>query len=326
MYRITRVLQRTVWIMAFAVTGLTPCVNAMDVGMVLSTKGKVKVIDNHGKMHTVLPMLLLEEGHTLVTGENESVQLVLFKNSFEYTVGANSRVRVMAEKVEKESGEVKLARDKDQLDLPSNYGLSSRKLMGKMIRDLQVEKSNFLNPPNFAQVRNGTFSFSWKLVEPAKSVVFTIYDPEDEEVLKTVVKGNTFTYPPEGKEPLRPGEHYFAEVYNPSAPASSAAGRTQTEFRVMSSRESAVIEAHEHRAAELIVKSPNDPSPLMKLMVLYLHHKLYVDALATGERLEVMLPNNPELLRMKAQALVAMGLTDRAREVEDQAVKLETDR
>jgi hypothetical protein len=312
--------------MAFAVMGSTPCVNAMDVGMVLSTTGKVKVIDNHGKKRAVLPMLILEEGNTLVTGENESVQLVLFKNSFEYTVGANSRVRVMVEKVEKESGEVKVARHKDQLELPSNYGLSSRKLMGKMIRDLQAEKSNFLNPSNFAQVRNGSISFSWQLVEPAESVIFTLFDPEDEVILKTEVKGNTLTIPVEGKALLNSGKSYFAEVYNPSAPASSAAGRTQTEFRVMDPEEVIEVETCERQAAELMKQSPDDPSPLMKLMILYLHHKLYSDALITGERLQVMLPDNPALLRMKAQSLVAMGLTDRAREVEAQAVKLETNR
>jgi len=93
---------------------------------------------------------------------------------------------------------------------------------------------------------------------------------------------------------------------------------------VISPEELAEVEAGERRAAELLRQNPDDSTSLMKLMILYLHHKLYLDALNTSERLQVLFPDNPELLHIKAQILVALGLTGEAAEIETEAVVQES--
>jgi predicted Zn-dependent protease len=94
----------------------------------------------------------------------------------------------------------------------------------------------------------------------------------------------------------------------------------------MTVAEAAEVHEAELRAQELMKADPNDPAPLMQLMVLYLHHRLYADSAAAGERLQLILPDNPELLRLQAHAWAALSLRDRARDAEQRAAALETTR
>jgi hypothetical protein len=318
-----RVLLQLVLVGAVVVMSIPAVAQAQGVAMVLEVKGEVGVSAAEGPSRTARAMTIVEAGEVLSTAKDSSVTFVAFADGREFTLGPEASVELDEDGPQVETEALTVSRTPDRLALPKNCSLSSRRLMGEMIRDRRGARSRFVHPANFGQVRNGSLEFRWELQPPADKVVFVLYDPDDEIVLKQEVSGTAFVYPPEGHEPLGEDRYYFAEVYDVAAPLGSALGRAEAEFRVMTESEVDEVSAGEAAATEMLAESPDDPVPLMELMVLYLHHRLYDEAVETGRRLEAAMPDNPNLFRYMARAYASLGETEEAATARNRAEELE---
>ncbi len=303
-------------VVAAGLAGLLPQAAAgprpQGVAMVLASTGSVTVTGADGVTRKAQPMAVLEAGEVVATGAGSSLTMVLFADSREYAVGESARVELAADGPKALAGSLTAAATADRLKLPSNSSLSSRRLMGEMVRAAQVETGRFLQPANFGQVVDGIVRFEWRLGTTGTRHTLVVVDDDDEEVLRAEVVGSSFSFPPTGKEPLAPGGSYFATVWDPAAPQGNRAARAEAEFRVLTTAEAEQLRANEKAAMEESAADPDDPAPLMKLMLVQLEARLWPDAEATGRKLEALIPDNPNLQLYLARALASMGRVDEA--------------
>jgi hypothetical protein len=293
------------------------------VAMVLSVAGTATVTGADGTARKALPMAVLETGEVVTTAAGGSVVLVLFADSREYAVGESAKVELTAAGPKALAGSVKPAAKQDRLKLPANSSLSSRRLMGEMVRASQATSAHFLQPANFTQVVDGAVTLEWRLGTPAAKVVLLILGQDEEEVLRTEVTGSSFSYPPAGGKPLAEGTSFFAKVWDPAAPPGNAEARAETEFRVMTAAEAEQVRANEKAAAEESASDPANPAPLMKLMVFQLERRLLPEAVATGTKLEPLIPDNPNLYLYLARAYAGLGRLDEAAAASQKAWELQ---
>ncbi|MFC2172754.1 hypothetical protein ACFLU6_08995 [Acidobacteriota bacterium] len=310
-----------------------PCFSEAPVGMILSVSGDVKVCCE-GQIQSCSPasvMQLIEPGQTVETGAGASSVLALFSDDREYRVAETTRVRLDVGKLETLHGTVKAKPGSDFMDIgPTNLPpIHSLRVHGRAVyakRDREGAEPPpapiFLSPVPGCMILEGPLVFSWRAPFSDKRVLFELLCGE-ETILSTEVEGNSLSYPPEKGNPLELGKEYRARVrlikdvaLYPWPPSDSRRYgrylRPSTKFCTLDEKAVETIRNAEQAASRKLENCPDDPTPLMLLMLAYLDHNLYPQALHTGTNLKRIFPHNPYLEGLIYHAESELGVHNRA--------------
>lgn len=301
--------------------------------MVLSITGSAKAFDREGKGRILSAMDVLDPGDTLVTGENSTVTIVLFSNNREYTLKSSSKAVVLAGEIQKKQGSLISNEKEVAIELPSNTTINSRRILGSIVRAGPTPSENpprFVYPADESNVLDGKLIFRWEFPENPGKVKFTLTETGvEKEIYSTVISKNCLKYPVEGREPLQRGREYLVVVSPENAeneppeilgPGNSA----RAYFRVLTREKAERIKQSAQAARQQLKEAPDDPTPLIKMMFIYLDNQLFTQALEVGHKLEKFekMSTNPNLYYYISYTYRMMENQEKAEYYKEKAKKL----
>lgn len=303
------------------------------VGMVLETSGKVTVVQN-GQPRNARLMMTLFKGDRIKTGSGGQLVMVAYFDDREYKIPSDSSIILKEKNLKKLKEKITPVHTASALPLPTNEMVTSRKILGRVVRVLYRGGVKILKPRDGQVLEKPELDIKWT-GWTGKKVKIEICEEKEKEkkaVFSRVVKNDRkFTIDRQtGSFKLKPGSKYFLKLtginHKEHAPEESLISNRSynyVNFSILSSKKAKKLEAARKKFQEIIKKNPDDSKAYFLMSNLYKEYGIYDKAAELSLKLKKMEPENPYVYYFLGDIYKDWGKTTLARKMYDRGEELE---